>query len=252
MKVKLFLAAGLIACMCLSACSSDMESSGSNPLQSGQSSSSQDDFPPKSENSLSSSESEENLTEEEVQKIFSDLMDKYNSLLVWANTDYTQIPIDGVPTHVVEGVLYVSWNVRYDLPNEPVVPTPTYGMITYAKVTNKTLPDFPWDNVQSIEEAIAEVYLSPDSTDLGLSLLTCSFEDFTEGPIFHEFEDGLYFRTNYDDTDFPPVEYDYSTIQIVEQSADQIRFEVCLLGLDSPDERELVKNDSGEWRLSLL
>lgn len=47
MKVKLFLAAGLIACMCLSACSSDMESSGSNPLQSGQSSYSQDDFPRK-------------------------------------------------------------------------------------------------------------------------------------------------------------------------------------------------------------
>lgn len=250
MKVKFFLAAALIACVCLGACSNDMESSSTDPTQSNQSSSSENDVSAESESSLSSLQGEESLTTEEVQKIFSDLTDKHNSLIVWSNTDYTQIPIDGIPTHEVEGVLYVNWIVRSDLPYEPVVPSPVYGTITYAKVTDKTLPDFPWDNIQSMDAAISEVYPTPDTADLGLSILTCSFEEFQEGPIFHEFEDGLYFRTNYDHVRFPYEGYDYSTLRIMEQSADQIQFEVYQLGSDSMEERKLVKNNNGEWRFS--
>ena len=250
MRVKLFLAAALIACVCLGACSNDMESSSTDPTQSNQSSSSENDVSAESESSLSSLQAEENLTTEEVQKIFSDLIDKYNSLLVWANIDYTQIPIDGVPTHEVEGVLYVNWIVRSDLPYEPVVPSPVYGTITYAKVTDKTLPDFPWDNIQSIEAAICEVFPSLDYADLGPSILTGSFEEYQEGPIFYEFEDGLYFRTNYESLKFSYQEYDYSTLRIIEQSVDQIRFEVYQLRYDSMEELKLVKNSSGEWRFS--
>ena len=252
MKVKLFLAAALIACVCLGACSNDMESSSTDPTQSNQSSSNENDVSAESESSLSSSQGEGNLTTEEVQKIFSDLTDKHNSLLVWSNTDYTQIPIDGVPTHEVEGMLlYVNWIVRHDLPYEPVVPYPVYGTVTYAKVTDETLPDFPWDNIQSIDAAISEVYPTPDAAELGLSILTCSFDELQEGPIFHEFEDGLYFRTNYESKKFPCYEYDYSTLQIIEQSEDQIRFEICLLGHDNMSTRKLAKNSSGEWRLSM-
>ena len=73
------------------------------------------------------------------------------------NRDYTQIPIDGVPTHILENAVIGVRGVENENGSGFV---PVYGTAVFAKVTEDTLPGFPWESTEEIYAAITDVYES--------------------------------------------------------------------------------------------
>ena len=112
MKANVFLAAALAACLCLSACSQQQSNSGSSADEissSGSEAQNSGSEPGSEEVPLDESGSTEQgdlLSADEIAGIFKDL-DARSAEIVdeWVNRDYTQIPIDGVPTHILENAV---------------------------------------------------------------------------------------------------------------------------------------------------
>lgn len=111
-KANVFLAAALAACLCLSACSRQQSNSGSSAdeISSSGSEAQNSGSEPGSEEVPSdesgSTEQGDLLSADEIAGIFKDL-DARSAEIVdeWVNRDYTQIPIDGVPTHILENAV---------------------------------------------------------------------------------------------------------------------------------------------------
>lgn len=247
MKAKLFLAAALIACVCLSACSgqgtpsSTPSDEASRPGSESTSSGSESADTPEQE-----AEDSDLLSQEEIIEIFSDLDSKAAEMLNWVQMDYTQIPIDGVPTHQIEDA--VIWFHGTDSGFIPI-----YGTAVFAKVTEDTLPGFPWKNTEEIRDAISDICFDV-STDYDLSALIADDPKQPYG-IFYQFDDGLYFRTNPIYIGFVQglPGWDYSSIEILENTPNEVQVYMYRTGDDqeSPDTlvglRQIVKTVDGNW-----
>lgn len=282
MKVR-FLLVAIVLCLCLSACSerknADNSSQGNREILSSNSevAETQND-----EQSISSStENEANsgipeqhdeksqkesdffdretndlrlLSSDEIAEIFSDLDFKAAEMLDWVQKDYTQISLTGVPIHEVENVAVgVNW-VSADPDNPDVGGFKTiYGTATFAKVSEETLPGFPWKNVDEINTAITNIYDSV-STSFGLDSLTRTDLNDIDG-IFYQFEDGLYFRTNYAGGVIRDLDWDYSSIKILKNEADEVQVQMYETNMDrttEPIRRGIKKNTDGSWVLTAI
>ena len=191
------------------------------------------------------SENEELLTEEEIKAIFAELDAKANAMIDWANKNYMQIPIEGMPQHEIEeafvGTRWVSQS-----PDQPDAGgfQSVYGTVVFVKVTEETLPDFPWTGIDEIRAALAEIYAEP-----GYRLLTSRLIDPVPGKgAFYQFDDGLYFNAGFDPVLLPKDTWDYESIEVIENSPDRVT--VQIYGNDEYyTERSIVKNEAGYWLL---
>lgn len=166
MKAPQILVVALVACLCLSACF--QQPTASNSTASGIS---QSDLESQSSNAVDASsvpeqEAEDSglLSADEIAGIFKDL-DTRSAEIVneWCRRDYSQIPIDGVPTHILENaVIGASWVEEEDGSCGFV---PVYGTAIFAKVTEETLPGFPWKSTDEIYDAITDIYLKISTND---------------------------------------------------------------------------------------
>ena len=251
MKAKLFLAAALIACVCLSACSGQGTPSSasldeaSRPGSESTSSGSESADTPEQE-----TEDSDLLSQEEIIEIFSDLDSKAAEMLNWVQMDYTQIPIDGVPTHQIENAVIGVRGVDSENGSGFV---PIYGTAVFAKVTADTLPGFPWESTEEIYDAIIDVYESV-SASFGLEELIADDPKQQLG-IFYQFDDGLYFRTSYIGY-VRDLNWDYSSIKILENTPNKVQVQMCEISENSstatefPSQRGIVKDADGNWVLT--
>lgn len=201
-----------------------------------------------------SSESTETelLTKEEIIDIFEKLNDKSNDFLKWFYKDYTQINIDGVPTHQIDNVVVRIIPSRVDPENgwESLM-----GSVVYAKVIEDTIPDFPWKSVDEINEALTEIF-EPEALDSPfVDLINPELKD-TERGIFHQFDDGLYFLTIHQGTAFYPLVFDYTNFKIIRNTSDEILFEFHQkympenIVTSMRTKILMKKNKDGKWRLA--
>lgn len=249
MKAKLFLAAALIACVCLGACSGQGAPSSaplgeaSRPGSESTSSGSESAGTPEQE-----AEDSNLLSQEEIVEIFSDLDSKSAEIVdKWVNKDYTQIPIDGVPTHQIENAIIGKKGVDSEEGSGFV---PIYGTAVFAKVTEDTLPGFPWESTEEICNAITNICLDI-TTNYNLTELIVDDPKQMYG-IFYQFDDGLYFRTSYIGN-AKDYSWDYSSMEILKNTPNEVQVQMydthadqeapySLIGL-----RTLVKKENGNW-----
>ena len=200
-------------------------------------------------------ESKQIMTEEEIIAVFTDLDSKTKDLLKWVQKNYTKIPLDGVPLHKVENVV-VGLKVVSPDPEQPDVGgfAPVYGTAVFAKVTDETIPDFPWSSTEEITKAITDVFENVSSC-YQLGFLTSTDFNEPEG-IFYQFDDGLYFRTSH--VGYEEVgegySWDYSSIQISKNAPNEVRVTMYTNNESArdiePQERGLVRNEAGHWVLT--
>ena len=256
MKANVFLAAALAACLCLSACSRQQSNSGSSADEisssgaEAQNSSSEPGSEEVPSDESGSTEQGDLLSADEIAGIFKDL-DARSAEIVdeWCRRDYTQIPIDGVPTHILENaVIGASWVEEEDGSCGFV---PVYGTAVFAKVTEETLPGFPWESTDEIYDAITDIYLEISTND-NLSVLIVDDPNDQFG-IFYQFDDGLYFRTSYKGSDQDAI-WDYSTMEILENTPDKVQVEMYKMDNDSNPQysrsgglRTIQKSTDGNW-----
>lgn len=257
MKANVFVAAALAACLCLSACSRQQSNSGSSAdeISSSGSEAQNSGSEPGSEEVPSdesgSTEQGDLLSADEIAGIFKDL-DARSAEIVdeWVNRDYTQIPIDGVPTHILENAVIGVRGVENENGSGFV---PVYGTAVFAKVTEDTLPGFPWESTEEIYAAITDVYESV-SASFGLEELIADDPKQQLG-IFYQFDDGLYFRTSYIGY-VRDLNWDYSSIKILENTPNKVQVQMCEIGENSstatefPPQRGIVKDADGNWVLT--
>lgn len=188
------------------------------------------------------------LSAKEIQKILSDLDTKEKELFALVQKDYRKIPITDVPTHIIENtVVDVKW-VSADSKNPDAGGfQPVYGTAIFAKVTEKTLPYFPWESVEEINAAITQIYDSV-SESFGLDCLTKSDLNDIEG-VFYQFEDGLYFRADYTGDSVRSLNWDYSTMEILENKPDEVCVQMYEINSEVPVQRGIKKNETGKWVL---
>lgn len=188
------------------------------------------------------------LSAKEIQKILSDLDTKEKELFTWVQKDYRKIPITDVPTHTIENaVVDVKW-VSADSQNPDTGGfQPVYGTAVFAKVTEKTLPNFPWESVEEINAAISQIYDSV-SESFGLDCLTGLDLNDIEG-IFYQFEDGLYFRADYTGDSVRSLNWDYPTMEILENKPDEVCVQMYEINSEVPVQRGIKKNEKGKWVL---
>lgn len=188
------------------------------------------------------------LSAKEIQKILSDLDTKEKELFTWVQKDYRKIPITDVPTHTIENVVVdVKW-VSADSQNPDAGGfQPVYGTAVFAKVTKKTLPNFPWESVEEINAAISQIYDSV-SESFGLDCLTRLDLNDIEG-IFYQFEDGLYFRADYTGDSVRSLSWDYPTMEILENKPDEVCVQMYEINSEVPVQRGIKKNEKGKWVL---
>lgn len=186
---------------------------------------------------------EDLLTLDEINAVFADLDSKYEKLLYWLNQDYTQIPIEGVSTHEIEAVVGVGGIST----SEGHGVYGIYDSVLYAKVTSETIPDFPWQSVDEINEACSEIFYDREAvTNSPIGGLMNQEE--LRGPLFLQFEDGLYFRTTWDYFNWRHEnDWDYSTTEIWENKSDLIT--VHMEDQGSRRRRYLKKKEDGSWKI---
>ena len=249
MKAPQILVVALVACLCLSACS--QQSTTSNSTTSGIS---QSDLESQSSNAVDASsvpeqEAEDSglLSADEIAGIFKDL-DARSAEIVneWCRRDYSQIPIDGVPTHILENAVIGARWIDDGCGFESI-----YGTAVFAKVTEETLPGFPWKSTDEIYDAITDIYLKISTND-NLSVLIVDDPNDQFG-IFYQFDDGLYFRTSYKGSDQDAI-WDYSTMEILENTPDKVQVEMYKMYNNSNPQysrsgglRTIQKNTNGNW-----
>lgn len=249
MKAPQILVVALVACLCLSACS--QQSTTSNSTTSGIS---QSDLESQSSNAVDASsvpeqEAEDSglLSADEIAGIFKDL-DARSAEIVneWCRRDYSQIPIDGVPTHILENAVIGARWIDDGCGFESI-----YGTAVFAKVTEETLPGFPWKSTDEIYDAITDIYLKISTND-NLSVLIVDDPNDQFG-IFYQFDDGLYFRTSYKGSDQDAI-WDYSTMEILENTPDKVQVKMYKMDNDSNPQysrsgglRTIQKNTNGNW-----
>ena len=249
MKAPQILVVALVACLCLSACS--QQSTTSNSTTSGIS---QSDLESQSSNAVDASsvpeqEAEDSglLSADEIAGIFKDL-DTRSAEIVneWCRRDYSQIPIDGVPTHILENAVIGARWIDDGCGFESI-----YGTAVFAKVTEETLPGFPWKSTDEIYDAITDIYLKISTND-NLSVLIVDDPNDQFG-IFYQFDDGLYFRTSYKGSDQDAI-WDYSTMEILENTPDKVQVKMYKMDNDSNPQysrsgglRTIQKNTNGNW-----
>ena len=249
MKAPQILVVALVACLCLSACS--QQSTTSNSTTSGIS---QSDLESQSSNAVDASsvpeqEAEDSglLSADEIAGIFKDL-DTRSAEIVneWCRRDYSQIPIDGVPTHILENAVIGARWIDDGCGFESI-----YGTAVFAKVTEETLPGFPWKSTDEIYDAITDIYLKISTND-NLSVLIVDDPNDQFG-IFYQFDDGLYFRTSYKGSDQDAI-WDYSTMEILENTPDKVQVEMYKMYNNSNPQysrsgglRTIQKNTNGNW-----
>lgn len=249
MKAPQILVVALVACLCLSACS--QQPTASNSTASGIS---QSDLESQSSNAVDASsvpeqEAEDSglLSADEIAGIFKDL-DARSAEIVneWCRRDYSQIPIDGVPTHILENAVIGARWIDDGCGFESI-----YGTAVFAKVTEETLPGFPWKSTDEIYDAITDIYLKISTND-NLSVLIVDDPNDQFG-IFYQFDDGLYFRTSYKGSDQDAI-WDYSTMEILENTPDKVQVEMYKMYNNSNPQysrsgglRTIQKNTNGNW-----
>ena len=249
MKAPQILVVALVACLCLSACS--QQPTASNSTASGIS---QSDLESQSSNAVDASsvpeqEAEDSglLSADEIAGIFKDL-DTRSAEIVneWCRRDYSQIPIDGVPTHILENAVIGARWIDDGCGFESI-----YGTAVFAKVTEETLPGFPWKSTDEIYDAITDIYLKISTND-NLSVLIVDDPNDQFG-IFYQFDDGLYFRTSYKGSDQDAI-WDYSTMEILENTPDKVQVKMYKMYNDSNPQysrsgglRTIQKNTNGNW-----
>ena len=249
MKAPQILVVALVACLCLSACS--QQPTASNSTASGIS---QSDLESQSSNAVDASsvpeqEAEDSglLSADEIAGIFKDL-DTRSAEIVneWCRRDYSQIPIDGVPTHILENAVIGARWIDDGCGFESI-----YGTAVFAKVTEETLPGFPWKSTDEIYDAITDIYLKISTND-NLSVLIVDDPNDQFG-IFYQFDDGLYFRTSYKGSDQDAI-WDYSTMEILENTPDKVQVEMYKMYNNSNPQysrsgglRTIQKNTNGNW-----
>ena len=249
MKAPQILVVALVACLCLSACS--QQPTASNSTASGIS---QSDLESQSSNAVDASsvpeqEAEDSglLSADEIAGIFKDL-DTRSAEIVneWCRRDYSQIPIDGVPTHILENAVIGARWIDDGCGFESI-----YGTAVFAKVTEETLPGFPWKSTDEIYDAITDIYLETSTND-NLSVLIVDDPNDQFG-IFYQFDDGLYFRTSYKGSDQDAI-WDYSTMEILENTPDKVQVKMYKMDNDSNPQysrsgglRTIQKNTNGNW-----
>ena len=249
MKAPQILVVALVACLCLSACS--QQPTASNSTASGIS---QSDLESQSSNAVDASsvpeqEAEDSglLSADEIAGIFKDL-DARSAEIVneWCRRDYSQIPIDGVPTHMLENAVIGARWIDDGCGFESI-----YGTAVFAKVTEETLPGFPRKSTDEIYDAITDIYLKISTND-NLSVLIVDDPNDQFG-IFYQFDDGLYFRTSYKGSDQDAI-WDYSTMEILENTPDKVQVEMYKMYNNSNPQysrsgglRTIQKNTNGNW-----
>ena len=249
MKAPQILVVALVACLCLSACS--QQPTASNSTASGIS---QSDLESQSSNAVDASsvpeqEAEDSglLSADEIAGIFKDL-DARSAEIVneWCRRDYSQIPIDGVPTHILENAVIGARWIDDGCGFESI-----YGTAVFAKVTEETLPGFPRKSTDEIYDAITDIYLKISTND-NLSVLIVDDPNDQFG-IFYQFDDGLYFRTSYKGSDQDAI-WDYSTMEILENTPDKVQVEMYKMYNNSNPQysrsgglRTIQKNTNGNW-----
>ena len=249
MKAPQILVVALVACLCLSACS--QQPTASNSTASGIS---QSDLESQSSNAVDASsvpeqEAEDSglLSADEIAGIFKDL-DTRSAEIVneWCRRDYSQIPIDGVPTHILENAVIGARWIDDGCGFESI-----YGTAVFAKVTEETLPGFPRKSTDEIYDAITDIYLKISTND-NLSVLIVDDPNDQFG-IFYQFDDGLYFRTSYKGSDQDAI-WDYSTMEILENTPDKVQVKMYKMDNDSNPQysrsgglRTIQKNTNGNW-----
>ena len=249
MKAPQILVVALVACLCLSACS--QQPTASNSTASGIS---QSDLESQSSNAVDASsvpeqEAEDSglLSADEIAGIFKDL-DARSAEIVneWCRRDYSQIPIDGVPTHILENAVIGARWIDDGCGFESI-----YGTAVFAKVTEETLPGFPRKSTDEIYDAITDIYLKISTND-NLSVLIVDDPNDQFG-IFYQFDDGLYFRTSYKGSDQDAI-WDYSTMEILENTPDKVQVKMYKMDNDSNPQysrsgglRTIQKNTNGNW-----
>ena len=186
---------------------------------------------------------EDLLTLDEINAVFADLDSKYEKLLYWLNQNYTQIPIEGVPTHEIEALVGVGGISTSEGDGTYGI----YGPVLYAKVTSETIPDFPWQSVDEINEACSEIFYDREAaTNSPIGGLTN--QGSLSGPLFLQFEDGLYFRTTWDYFNWRHEnDWDYSTTEIWENKSDLIT--VHMEDQGRRRRRYLKKKEDGSWKI---
>ena len=253
MKAPQILVVALVACLCLSACS--QQPTASNSTASGIS---QSDLESQSSNAVDASsvpeqEAEDSglLSADEIAGIFKDL-DTRSAEIVneWCRRDYSQIPIDGVPTHILENAVIGARWIDDGCGFESI-----YGTAVFAKVTEETLPGFPWKSTDEIYDAITDIYLKISTND-NLSALIVNDpynQPNDQMGIFYQFDDGLYFRTGYKGSDQDSI-WDYSTMEILENTPDKVQVKMYKMDNDSNPQysrsgglRTIQKNTNGNW-----
>lgn len=256
MQAPQILVVALVACLCLSACS--QQPTASNSTASGIS---QSDLESQSSNAVDASsvpeqEAEDSglLSADEIAGIFKDL-DARSAEIVneWCRRDYSQIPIDGVPTHILENAVIGARWIDDGCGFESI-----YGTAVFAKVTEETLPGFPWKSTDEIHDAITDIYLE---TSINYNLSALIVNDPYNQPndqmgIFYQFDDGLYFRTGYKGSDQDAI-WDYSTMEILENTPDKVQVKMYKMYNDSNPQysrsgglRTIQKNTNGNWVIS--
>lgn len=199
-------------------------------------------------------ESKQIMTEEEIIATFTNLDSKAKDLLKWVQKNYTKIPLDGVPLHKVENVV-VGLKVVSPDPEQPDVGgfAPVYGTAVFAKVTDETIPDFPWSSTEEITKAITDVFENVSSCYQLEFLASTDFNE-PEG-IFYQFDDGLYFRTSHMGYEEAEIDFgwDYSSMQVIKNGLDEITVTMWTKDVEhffNPKERDLVRNEDGHWVLT--
>ena len=163
---------------------------------------------------------------------------------------YSQIPIDGVPTHILENAVIGARWIDDGCGFESI-----YGTAVFAKVTEETLPGFPWKSTDEIYDAITDIYLKISTND-NLSALIVNDpynQPNDQMGIFYQFDDGLYFRTGYKGSDQDAI-WDYSTMEILENTPDKVQVKMYKMDNDSNPQysrsgglRTIQKNTNGNW-----
>ncbi len=193
------------------------------------------------------------LTEAEIVAEFRRLDAADAAFYPWLNRDYTQVDVTGLATHEEEVVDYVAHVVTEEgaVPDGSEMPVPVYGTAVYAPANEQTLPGLPWQSVEEINAALLEVY-----DDL---VASCDYAyqltdpDWAEGPIFRQYEEGLFFNTGFkpfgDTGSMVPgqPDWDYDTLQLVYSLPG--RAQVIMEPADYT-ERVLLQREDGSWVLA--
>ena len=126
-----------------------------------------------------------------------------------------------------------------------------YGTAVFAKVTEQTLPGFPWKSVDAINDAVTDIYRAV-SESFGLESLASDDLNNPEG-VFYQFEDGLYFRAAYEGRAVRELNGDYSSMQILQNTPNEVEVKMDEADADNTTgfaQRGIVKNDENTWVLT--